>query len=231
MVIPFLNEQATLAALVQRVLHAPLPEGWTRELILVDDGSTDRSPEIAHQLAMAHHNVLLVRHGHNRGKGAAVRTGFGLARGEVVIVQDADLEYDPRDYARILRAFDRTAAAAVYGSRVLGRTGTRYRRYWFGGRFVTTANNLLFGATLTDQPTCYKAVRRDVLQQLELTEDGFTFCTELTCKLLAGGHRIREVPIRYQPRSFEEGKKIRPTDGIRAILTMLRIRLAGLFGT
>ena len=224
-VIPFLNEAATLAELVKRVQDAPLPPGWARELILVDDGSTDGSGELADRLAERWANVHVVHHERNRGKGAAVRSGYSHARGDVVIVQDADLEYDPRDYARILRAIERYDAATVYGSRILGHTGTRYRRYWLGGRLVTTINNLLFGATLTDQPTCYKAVRRSVLEALELEADGFEFCTELTCKLLNRGIRIREVPIRYYPRGFEEGKKIRPRDGLKAVWTMVKLLL------
>ncbi len=224
-VIPFLNEEATLGSLVERVQRARLPSGWSRELILVDDGSTDRSGTLADELAARWPNIRVCHHKRNRGKGAAVRTGYRLARGDVVIVQDADLEYDPRDYARILAAMDRHGSAAVYGSRILGHTGTRYRRYWLGGRLVTTVNNLLFGATLTDQPTCYKAVRRWLLDALELEADGFEFCTELTCKLLNRGIRIREVPIRYYPRGFEEGKKIRPRDGLKAVWTMVRLLL------
>lgn len=231
-VVPFFNEVKNLSAIVDRCLEVCLPEGWAREIILVDDGSTDGSGEIADQLARKHPEVVRVIHlPENQGKGAAVRAGYALAHGDAVIVQDADLEYEPEDYRQILEAMERSGAAAVYGSRVRGRQGTLYRRYWYGGRLVTTLNNLIYAATLSDQPTCYKCVRKEVLDGLCLTARGFEFCTELTCELLSHGHRIVEVPIHYRPRSIEEGKKIRPRDGIKAVWWMLKVLWRHLWGT
>jgi len=224
-VVPFYNEQQNLEQIVLRSVNASLPEGWDREIILVNDGSTDASGQIAEELAERFPGLIRVLHlEENQGKGGAVRAGYRVATGEVVLVQDADLEYDPADYASILRELDRTGAEAVYGSRVRGRQGTRYRSYWYGGRLVTTLNNLLYAATLTDQPTCYKCVRKVVLDRLQLSSRGFEFCTELTCELLAHRCRIAEVPIRYYPRSIEEGKKIRPWDGLKAVWWMIRVR-------
>jgi dolichol-phosphate mannosyltransferase len=220
--VPVYNEEATLGELLRRVLSVPLA-GFDLEVLVIDDGSTDRSTQVARQWAAQDRRVHLLRLPRNRGKGAAVREGLLQASGHIILIQDADLEYDPRDYLRILEAFRDPSVHVVYGSRILGRTATRYWLFWLGGRIVTLATNLLFGTTLTDQPTCYKAFRRDVLRSLVLKAEGFDFCAELTAQLLSQGYRIREVPIHYFPRSLEEGKKIRPRDGLRAIWMTLKI--------
>lgn len=230
-IVPFLNEEKSLEEVVRRSLEAPLPPGWEREIILVDDGSTDSSGRLADSLGSRFPGVVKVLHlPRNLGKGAAVRAGYAVASGDAIIVQDADLEYEPRDYARILETLERSGADAVYGSRVLGRQGTLYRRYWYGGRLVTTINNMLYAATLSDQPTCYKCVRRKVIEALVLTARGFEFCTELTCELLCHGYRIVEVPIHYRPRSIEEGKKIRPRDGLKAVWWMVKVLWRHMWG-
>jgi glycosyltransferase involved in cell wall biosynthesis len=223
-VIPFFNEQATLPAILARVLAVEL-NGFDREVVLVDDGSRDESGSIARDWAGRYPDVVrYVAMPRNAGKGAAVIRGLHEVSGDIVIVQDADLEYDPEDYRPILAAYADPNVSVVYGSRILGQTGTRYRRYYWGGRLVTAITNLLFGSRLTDQPTCYKSLRRAVLMGIELHSRGFEFCSELTAKLLRAGHRIVEVPIGYHPRSFVEGKKIRASDGLKAVWTMLRIR-------
>ena len=142
----------------------------------------------------------------------------------MLIVQDADLEYDPNDYAVILDRFTDTGVKVVYGSRILGGGSHSYRRYYWGGRLVTMFANVLYGSHLTDEPTCYKAIRREVLDELELVSKGFEFCPEITAKLLRRGYQIHEVPIRYHPRSFEQGKKISWRDGLIALWTLLRYR-------
>jgi len=224
-VVPFFNEQAFLDTLLQRVWAVPLP-GVCKELVLVNDGSTDGSPAIARCWAERHPEaVRFVSFPDNHGKGHAVIAGLHAATGDVLIVQDADLEYDPRAYRPILARFSDPRVKVVYGSRILGSRNRSYNRYYWGGRLLSLVANLLYGAHLTDEPTCYKALRRDVFRRLHLTSTGFEFCPELTAKLLRRGIRIHEVPIHYYPRGFEQGKKIRPRDGLVAVWTLLRYRL------
>jgi dolichol-phosphate mannosyltransferase len=232
-VIPFYNESATLAALLDKVLAVDLG-AVQKEIIAVNDGSRDGSAEIAERYARERPDTLhLLSLPVNGGKGRAVIAGLARATGDIVVIQDADLEYDPEDYRKILAAYDDPAVNAVFGSRILGAhahvsngsSGRRsYHRYYWGGRLVTLATNLIYATHLTDEPTCYKSVRRALLPHLKLESKGFEFCPEITAKLLRGGHRIVEVPIRYFPRGFEEGKKIRYTDGLKAIWTLLKLR-------
>jgi glycosyltransferase involved in cell wall biosynthesis len=221
-VIPCFNEERTLAAAVDRVLAASVAD---REILIVDDGSTDRSPQIAAEYAEKHPDVVRsLRLPQNRGKGAAVRTGFAAATGDVVLVQDADLEYDPADYPALLAPFSDPAVVVVYGSRIRGSRRRSYTHYYWGGRLVTLFTNVVYGSSLTDEPTGYKAFRRAVLNSIPLQCDGFEFCSEITAKLLRRRVPIHEVPIAYNPRSFAEGKKINWRDGIVAIRTLLRFR-------
>jgi glycosyltransferase involved in cell wall biosynthesis len=232
-VIPFFNEAATLGAILDKVLAVQLP-GVTKEIIAVNDGSRDGSEKIAARYAGQHPDeVRLLSFASNGGKGCAVIAGLAEATGEVVIVQDADLEYEPEDYRAILDAYKDPSVKVVFGSRVLGAQRhicngasdrRSYHRYYWGGRLVTLATNLIYAAHLTDEPTCYKSLRRDVLDELELSSKGFEFCPEITAKILRRGYQIVEVPIHYYPRSFEEGKKIRYSDGLKAIWTLLRLR-------
>ncbi|MFO0947881.1 MAG: glycosyltransferase family 2 protein [Planctomycetota bacterium] len=223
-IIPCFNEEATLRTLVDRVLAAPT-NGLAREILIVDDQSSDSSRAIAEELQSIHAEVRALALPRHQGKGSAVRQGIRLATGEILLVQDADLEYDPGDYAALLRPFENPAVQVVYGSRILGSSNRSYSRYYWGGRLLTLVANLLFGTRLTDEATGYKAFRREALEGITLTANGFEFCPELTGKFLRKGLHIHEVPIRYQPRSFEEGKKIRWWDGIIAIWTLLKYRL------
>jgi glycosyltransferase involved in cell wall biosynthesis len=233
-VIPFYNEAATLGPLLEKVIAVELP-GVTKEIIVVDDGSTDGSGEVAARFACDHaDDVRVISFPTNGGKGRAVIAGLKQATGDILIVQDADLEYEPEDYRAILAPYRDPTVTVVFGSRVLGtqrqlQNGvTRrhsYERYYWGGRMVTLVANLIYATHLTDEPTCYKSLRREVLEKLDLQSRGFEFCPEITAKLLRRGHRIVEVPIHYFPRGFEEGKKIRYTDGIMAIWTLIRLRL------
>jgi len=220
-IIPAYNEAATLEKIIKRVAAVAGPD-LELEIIVVDDASTDGTRELLERLPLPGLKVL--RHEANQGKGAAIRTGLAAATGQVVIIQDADLEYDPEDYRLILEPMRSSGAPVVYGSRILGGNPHSYLRYYYGGRLLTLVFRILYGTRLTDLNTCYKAFRREVLAATPLLGDGFEFCTEVTARLVKRGVPIVEVPIAYHPRSLEQGKKIRWTDGVRAIATMLRLR-------
>ena len=236
-VIPCYNEAVTLTELVRKVLAVKL-EPVSKEVILVNDGSTDGSAEIARKLACEHSDrIRLISFEKNAGKGHAVIAGLRAATGEILIVQDADLEYEPEDYHRILAEYANPNVNVVFGSRILGGQGHgengssrrhSYERYYWGGRLVTLIANLAFATHLTDEPTCYKSFRREVFEELDLTSRGFEFCPEITAQILRKGHRIAEVPIHYYPRGFEAGKKIRYTDGIKAIWMIVKQRFEAL---
>lgn len=222
-VVPVFNEAASLREIVGRVLAVPL----SLEVLVVDDGSTDATPLIADELAARDPRVRTLHLPHNRGKGAAVRCGIAAAVGEVVVIQDGDLEYDPQDFVPMLAEMRRRGSPVVYGSRRLRyRSAAAGGRFYWGGVAVTTFTNLLYGARLTDEPTCYKMWARELIQSIPLVADGFEFCPEVTAKVLKRGIAIPEVQIRYQPRSRAEGKKIRVRDGWRALWTLLRLRFA-----
>ena len=230
-VIPVYNERGTLEEIVERVLAAPLstnPESGKpleREVILVDDGSRDGSDELALELDGKHAEVVGIVNPENRGKGYALRTGFERASGEVIIIQDADMEYDPGDYPALLEPIIEDKTDVVYGSRILGSGRRGGMAYYLGGRMLSVLTNLLYGSSITDEPTCYKVFRRSVLDGMELRCTGFEFCPEFTAKALKAGHKIYEVPIKYYPRSAAEGKKIRFRDGLEAIWTLLKYRV------
>ncbi|MCU0865948.1 MAG: glycosyltransferase family 2 protein [Planctomycetes bacterium] len=221
---PVYNEQATLRAIVAAVRAVPI----RKELILVDDGSKDGSRAILAELA-ALPDVRVIEHDQNRGKGAALRTGFAAARGAVVLVQDADLEYDPSDYPNLLAPILRGDADVVYGSRYLvdprdpGRERDSFFHY-FGNRVLTFCSNLFTGLNLTDMETCYKCFRREVLQDIVIESRRFTVEPEFTAKVARLPVRIHEVPIRYRGRKFSEGKKIGWRDGVAAIWAIMKYR-------
>ncbi len=223
-VMPVYNEQATLHDIVAAVRAVPI----RKELILVDDGSKDRSREILQELS-ALPDVRVVLHEVNRGKGAALRTGFAAARGDVVIVQDADLEYDPAEYPELLAPIRNGVADVVYGSRYLvdprdpGRERDHFVHY-FGNRVLTWISNLCTGLNLTDMETCYKCFRREVLRDIVIESRRFTVEPEFTAKIARLPVRIHEVPIRYRGRKFSEGKKIGWRDAVSAVWAMLRYR-------
>jgi glycosyltransferase involved in cell wall biosynthesis len=222
-IVPIFNERLTLAPLLERLLNAP--HGLELEIIAVDDQSTDGSWEILQEVAKQDTRIVPLRHPENRGKGAAVRTGIEQLSGDVVIVQDADLEYDPREFPRLLAPIVNEEADAVFGSRFVGHP-RRVLYFWHGvaNRLLTTACNMINDLTLTDMETCYKAVRADVLKNLVLSGNSFTIEPELTTRLAQWGAQIYEVPISYRGRTYEEGKKIRARDGIKALAKMLWTR-------
>lgn len=220
--IPFLNEARTLPRVVNELLRLPL----TLEIILVNDGSTDGSREIADSLAREHPYIKALHHEQNRGKGAAIRTGLAAVTGDVVVIQDADLEYNPEDLVALWEPIARGEASVMYGSRTLGSSKHSYASFYWGGQVVGWVSNLLYDSRLTDEPTCYKMIRADILKRMPLNCTGFEFCPEVTARILREGIPIRELPIDYRPRSFAEGKKIKWSDGIDAIWTLVRYRLA-----
>jgi len=217
-VVPCYDEQATVAALIGRVLASP----WTAEVIVVDDGSRDGTVAALETVDDA--RVRVIRHDVNRGKGAALRTGFAAAGADYVIVQDADLEYDPDEYGTMLEPLESGRADVVFGSRFLSGRPHRVLYFWhsLGNRVLTLLSNMFTDLNLTDMETCYKAFRRDVIQQLTIEEDRFGVEPELTAKLARGGWRIYEVGISYSGRTYEEGKKISWRDGFRALLCIVR---------
>jgi len=227
-VIPCFNEEATLEALVSRVTGADA-YGLGMEVIIVDDHSRDRSWEIAEAIAAEDQRVKIARHDVNLGKGAAVNTGFGMATGDIVIVQDADLEYDPSEYPKLLKPIIDGRADVVYGSRFIGGGSHRVLYFWhsIGNRFLTLLSNMMTDLNLTDMETCYKVFRRDILDKITLQEPRFGFDPEITAKIsrLRPAPRIFEVGISYFGRTYDEGKKIGWRDGFRVILCILRYNL------
>jgi glycosyltransferase involved in cell wall biosynthesis len=228
-VIPAYNELQTVHPLLRRVAEAPLPDGVELEIVVVDDGSTDGTRERLCELAEAGDPVPfhLVLHEQNRGKGAAVRSGLAAGAGDVLLIQDADLEYDPLEYPVLLGPILEGEADVVYGSRFLGGRPHRVLFFWHsvGNRFLTTLSNMFTDLNLSDMETCYKVFRREMLEGVELKSDRFGIEPELTAKMARRGARIYEVPISYRGRTYAEGKKIGWKDGVAAIWAILRYNL------
>ena len=218
MVVPCYNEAATLAVVVEQVLASP----YTGEVIIVDDGSKDDTLAIARRIT--DRRVRVFAQPFNMGKGAALRRGFQEATCEFVVVQDADLEYDPAEFGRLLEPLLAGKADVVYGSRFAGGRDRRVLYFWHtvGNRFLTTVSNALTNLNLTDMETCYKVFRREIIQGIEIVEDRFGFEPEVTAKIARGGWRVYEVPVSYQGRTYAEGKKITWRDGVRAMYCMAR---------
>jgi dolichol-phosphate mannosyltransferase len=216
-VVPVYNEVAHLEDLLRAVLASPAK----KEIIIVDDGSTDGTREKLQNLGQME-NVAIVFHEKNYGKGASIRTALNYARGEYVLIQDSDLEYDPRDYPALLGPLQEGTANVVYGVRP--DRPERGLRFFLGAKLLTHLTNFLYHAGIHDEATCYKVFRRSTLMQIQLRCRRFEFCPEVTGKLCRMGERIAEVPIHYNPRSADEGKKIRYSDGWLAIWTLIRYR-------
>jgi glycosyltransferase involved in cell wall biosynthesis len=219
-IIPVYNEATTIHEIVERVRRVPID----KEIIVVDDYSTDGTRDVLARMEREFPEVTVLYHERNFGKGRALRSGFAAARAEYVIVQDADLEYDPEDYAKLLRPLERNQADAVYGSRFITTQEHRVLYFWhsMANKFLTLLSNMLTDLNLTDMETCYKVFRRELIQSIPLEEDRFGFEPEVTCKLKKAGARMYEVGIAYHGRTYEEGKKIGMKDGFRALWCLLK---------
>ncbi len=224
-VIPVFNEAATVRDLLARVAEAQV-EGLEREIVVVDDASSDGTAEVLAALD-GRDGVRVLTHPVNRGKGAALATGFAAAAGDVVLIQDADLEYDPHEYPKLLAPILAGQADVVYGSRFTGSGAHRVLYFWhyLGNRFLTLLSNAFTNLNLSDMETCYKVFRREVLESLTVEEARFGFEPEITAKVAAGRWRLYEVGISYHGRTYEEGKKIGWKDGFRAVWCILKYNL------
>lgn len=227
-VIPVYNEKETLFEIIRRVLDSPVDVD--REIVLVDDCSKDGTHELYSQIPSKFPNakIQLVKHEVNQGKGAAVRTGFQAAQGDIILVQDADLEYDPKEYPKLLKPILDGRADVVFGSRFVGGDEHRVLYFWHsvGNKFLTLLSNMCTNLNLTDMETCYKVFKRDVIKNIKLKSNRFGVEPEVTAKVARGGWRIYEVGISYSGRSYEEGKKITWRDGVKAIFCILRYAMA-----
>ncbi len=222
MVIPVFNEVGTIQEILKQIRELDIPN--PRELIVVDDFSSDGTRGLLEHEEGQFPDTHVFLHDRNRGKGAAVRTGLQHVSGDIIIIQDADLEYDPRDYERLIRPIEEGRTKVVYGSRFLGEHKAMYFWHAVGNKMLTLTTNVMFDTTLTDMETCYKVFTADVARSLTLKSDRWGFDPEITAKILKQGNRIYEVPIAYNGREFWEGKKISWRDGLTVLATLLRFR-------
>lgn len=223
-IIPVFNEKNTILEILDRVTEAPLPKEITeKEIIVVDDGSTDGTLELLEQARTD--GSIILKHDQNRGKGAAIGTALARASGDIVLIQDADLEYDPRDYPVLLMPIIENRVKVVYGSRFIGSRMAMFFWHMVANKMLTLMTNILFDAILSDMETGYKAFRADVIKNIPLRSRRFDFEPEITAKVLKRGNRIYEVPISYFGREYAEGKKIGLKDGFVAIWTLLKYRI------
>ena len=220
-IIPVYNEKKTLEEIIARVEAAPVL-GLDKEIVLVDDGSTDGTKDILRKFETKHR---VVYHQKNQGKGAALRTGFKEATGDIILIQDADFEYDPQEFPKLLQPILDGKADIVYGSRNLQRNPRFRRSYYWGSIIISRLTNLFYGCHLTDVYTCYKAFKAPILKAMKLESNSFDIEEEMTAKALKSGHKIIEVPINYYPRNIQEGKKIRPKDGLIALWKIAKYRV------
>ncbi|MFH0992625.1 MAG: glycosyltransferase family 2 protein [bacterium] len=214
--VPSYNEEASIGKLLERLFALSLD----KEIIVVDDGSTDNTQSILNNYPI----LKVILHEKNRGKGAAIRTALEHATGELIVIQDGDLEYDPQDLITMKEYLLSHDLQVLYGSRVLGHAPWSGVGFYLGGRFLSWLANILYGSSITDEPTCYKMFRRELITSMNLQCTRFEFCPEVTANTLRMGYEIKEIPISYRPRSVSEGKKIRFRDGISAIWILLKHR-------
>ena len=220
-IMPCYNEAATIPHILERIYAVDLD----KEIIAVDDHSSDNTLQVLQAEAARNPRLKVVSHPRNRGKGAAVRSGLAHARGQITIIQDADLEYDPNDYYALVKPIIEGRVNVVYGSRFLGSHTGMYFWNALGNKGLTFLTNFLFNCWISDMETCYKAMRTEIMRDLRLESNDFRLEPEITAKVLKRGHRIYEVPVSYLGRTYEEGKKMKPSQGFYAILALFRYRL------
>ncbi len=226
-IIPTYNESKTITQVLEKVINVNLPDKIKKEILVIDDCSTDDTKEKVRNTIVAYPTIPIkyVRLHANKGKGYAVRTGIKLTMGDVIIIQDADLEYEPNDYLALLQPILSGKYKVVYGSRILNKKNKySYHSFYWGGKFISFVTSLLFCQKITDEPTCYKMFDATLLKSIPLTSDRFGFCPEVTAKILRSGYKIKEIPISYYPRSKKAGKKIKWHDGFEAICILLKYR-------
>ena len=222
-IMPCYNEATTIPDILAKVRAVDLE----KQIIAVDDSSSDDTYAILCQEAAADSTMIVIRHPNNRGKGAAVRSGLARASGEIVIVQDADLEYDPQDYYELVKPIAEGRVNVVFGSRFLGRHTGMYFWNALGNKGLTFLTNLLFNCWISDMETCYKVMRTEIMRDLRLESNDFRLEPEIAAKVLKRGERIYEMPVSYLGRTYEEGKKMKPSQGLYAVLALLKYRFFG----
>ncbi len=218
-IMPVYNEEKTVREIINRVLDVDIQ----KELIIVNDGSTDQTAKIIDEFQGQAH-IKIIHQPENKGKGSAIVTGLKHIEGDIVIIQDGDLETDPNDYIHLVEPIVQGKTKVVYGSRILGQNHNSFNTYYFGGRFVTFVANMLYNQKITDEPTCYKVFERELITSMNLKCQRFEFCPEVTAKVSKLGHRIVELPMKYYPRSVKDGKKLNIADGIQAVWTLIKYR-------
>lgn len=231
-VVPAYNEDRTIGEMLSKLINLELSP-VEKEIIVVNDGSSDTTHEVIERIKQHYPQIVVIHHAKNKGKGAAVRTGFGSATGDVIIIQDADLEYNPSDIPKIIKPIIEKKARVVYGTRLkmkpvfFGKNKTPLLLHFFGNKFLSLATTVMFGYPISDMETCYKAFERSVIKGMRLKSRSFNFEPEITAKILKKGIRILEIPIKTKPRGFDEGKKIRTFhDGSIALWTLIKYRFS-----
>lgn len=227
-IIPLYNEEKTIHLLLEKLDEIFKTVSFEYEVIIVDDGSTDNSAAIVERtMKNLNESYKFYQAEKNQGKGAAIRLGLQHIVGEYVIIQDADLENDPNDIVTMIEYVQEHKLSVLYGSRILNKQNNSSNKlFYLGGRLVTIVTNILYLQNITDEPTCYKLFKTDILRKMNLKCNGFEFCPEVTAKVSKMGYKIKEIPISYYPRTIEEGKKISWLDGVEAIWTLLRYRFS-----
>ena len=221
-IVPVYNEEKTVREILDKILRVDVD----KEIIIVDDGSTDKTKERLLEFAEDKAGqISIITHETNMGKGRAVRTALDYIKGDLAIIQDADLEYEPAEYIRLIDAIKTKGADVIYGSRFLGKRHVTSRLHRFANWVLTFLTNILYGSNLTDMPTCYKLFKTELLKNLKLSSNGFTIDAEITAKLLKRGIKIQEVPISYRGRSYHEGKKITWKDGFAIMATLIKYKV------